>query len=31
MKKVFSSSEVPHVWARQSQDEGRNSQGNIYF
>lgn len=32
MKKVFSTSEVPHVWARQTQEEGRNGgRGNIYF
>lgn len=29
MKKVFSNNEVPHIWARQSQDEGRGS--NIFF
>lgn len=31
MKQVFNSSEVPHVWALQQQNEGRNSQGNFYF
>lgn len=31
MKTVFSNSEVPHVWARQSQEEGKNSNRNIYF
>lgn len=31
MKTVFSNSEVCHVWASQSQDEGRNSKGSIFF
>ncbi len=31
MKTVFNSSEVPHIWAGQTQNEGRNSQGNFYF
>jgi hypothetical protein len=31
MKHVFNSSEVPHIWALQQQNEGRNSQGNFYF
>lgn len=31
MKTVFTSNEIAHVWARQSQEEGRNSGGSIYF
>lgn len=31
MKKVFDSSEITHIWAKQSQDEGRTSGRNIYF
>jgi len=31
MKKVFKSDEVAHIWASQSQSEGRNSARNIYF
>lgn len=31
MKTVFSNDEVAHIWARQTQDTGRNSQGNFYF
>lgn len=31
MKQVFQNSEVAHIWARQSQSEGRNSANNIYF
>src|SRR5687768_2307948 len=31
MKQVFNNSEVPHIWAQQSQPSGRNSNGNIYF
>jgi hypothetical protein len=31
MKTVFDSSEVAHVWARQSQSEGRTSGNNMYF
>ncbi len=30
MKKVFSNSELPHVWAHQQQDEGRGA-GSFYF
>lgn len=30
MKKVFKSDEVAHIWAKQSQAEGRNAGGNIY-
>lgn len=30
-KHVFDTHEVPHVWARQTQDDGRNPQGNLYF
>jgi len=31
MKKVFSDSEVAHIWANQTQDEGRNSRNTFYF
>jgi hypothetical protein len=31
MKKVFTNRELPHIWANQLQNEGRNSSGNIYF
>ena len=31
MKKVFSISELPHVWASQRQDEGRTPNGSMYF
>lgn len=31
MKKVFSNSMVAHVWAQQTQDEGRNSSDTFYF
>lgn len=31
MKQVFNSSEVPHIWATQQQDSGRNSSDNFYF
>ena len=31
MKHVVSTSEVPHLWAHQSQDDARNSQNNLYF
>jgi len=30
-KKVFETSQIPHVWANQLQAEGRNSGGNLYF
>ena len=30
MKKVFSNSELPHVWAHQKQDEGKGA-GSFYF
>lgn len=30
-KRVFDTGEVAHVWARQTQSEGRNPQGNFYF
>lgn len=30
-KTVFSSDEVAHIWAKQSQSEGRNSAKNIFF
>lgn len=30
-KKVFPNDEVAHIWARQTQPTGRNSQGNFYF
>lgn len=31
MKKVFANNEVAHIWAQNSQNEGRNSAGNIFF
>lgn len=31
MKQVFSNSELPHIWAAQSQDSGRTSNGSFYF
>src|SRR6187549_33787 len=31
MKSVFSTREVPHIWAKQSQSEGRNSAKNVFF
>jgi hypothetical protein len=31
MKQVFSSQEAPHIWAKQSQTEGRNSARNVFF
>ena len=31
MKKVFQNSELAHVYAQQSQDEGRNANGSFYF
>lgn len=31
MKTVFSNSEVPHVWATQKQEEGRNATRSIFF
>jgi len=31
MKKVFSISELPHVWASQRQDEGRTPNQSMYF
>jgi hypothetical protein len=30
-KHVFKTSEIPHLWAHQTQDSARNSQGNLYF
>ena len=30
-KHVFPSSEIPHLWAHQTQGDARNSQGNLYF
>ncbi len=30
-KEVFSTDEVPHIWAHHVQESGRNSQGNLYF
>jgi hypothetical protein len=30
-KQVFPSSEIPHLWAHQTQDSARNAQGNLYF
>lgn len=31
MKQVFSNSELPHIWAAQSQGSGRTSNGSFYF
>jgi hypothetical protein len=31
MKKVFTNSQLAHVWAQQTQSEGRNSKGSMYF
>lgn len=31
MKTIFTNSELPHIWARQSQDEGKTSNRNLYF
>lgn len=31
MKKVFNSRQTVHVWASQTQEEGRNSSGSIFF
>lgn len=31
MKKVFSTGEIPHLWANQTQGEARNPHGNFYF
>ncbi len=31
MKTVFNSSEVPHIWALQNQESGRNAHDNFYF
>ena len=31
MKQVFSNSELPHIWAAESQNSGRNSNGSFYF
>ena len=31
MKKIFTNSELPHIWARQSQAEGKTSNGNLFF
>jgi hypothetical protein len=30
-KTVFQTQELAHIWARQSQSEGRNPAGNVYF
>lgn len=30
-KHVFSTGEVPHLWAHRTQDDARNKQGNLYF
>lgn len=30
-KQVFSTNEVPHLWANQSQNSARNAQGNVFF
>ena len=31
MKHVFNTGEIAHIWANQTQQDGRNSQGNFYF
>jgi hypothetical protein len=31
VKRVFANDMVAHVWAQQTQDEGRSSNGNFYF
>jgi hypothetical protein len=31
MRHVFPTSEIPHLWAHQSQGDGRNPQGNLFF
>lgn len=31
MKTVFSNNELPHIWARQSQDNGKNSNNSMFF
>jgi hypothetical protein len=31
MKRVFDTDMVAHIWANQSQEDARNSQGNFYF
>lgn len=31
MKQVFPTDEIAHIWATQSQESARNSQGNFYF
>lgn len=31
MRHVFPTSEIPHKWAHQTQDNARNPQGNLYF
>lgn len=31
MRHVFPTSEVPHLWAHQSQSDARNPQGNLFF
>lgn len=30
-KRVFKTDEVPHIWAQQKQNGGRNARGNMYF
>src|SRR5689334_478166 len=30
-RKVFPTSEIPHLWAHKTQDDARNPQGNLYF
>jgi hypothetical protein len=30
-KHVFSTEEIPHLWAHQKQEDARNPQGNLYF
>jgi hypothetical protein len=31
MRHVFPTSEIPHLWAHQSQSDARNPQGNLFF
>lgn len=30
-KQVFTTDEIPHLWAHQTQDSARNQQGNLFF
>lgn len=31
MRHVYPTTEIPHLWAHQTQDDARNPQGNLYF